>query len=112
MTLRSAGRDTVPMMGPRAVAVAAPQVTGKRALPAGWGWEVRRICSARLISFIGSESRWCLGPDIGSNKRRDSVLVPRGDDVPLNISVGRHQSNDTTFACVMRAGAPVVKCFA
>jgi hypothetical protein len=52
MTLRSAGRETLAMMGPRKVAVGAPHEMGKRALPAGLGWEVRRICSVRLGPVI------------------------------------------------------------
>src|SRR5690349_7941118 len=108
MTLRSAGRDTVPMMGPRAPALAAPQETGKRALPAGWGWEVRRICSARFVSFIlVRKVAGALRPILARTRgvRAGLSLVPRGNDVQLIISISRHQSNYSTFECTIRAVA-------
>ena len=57
MTLRSAGRDTVPMMGPRSRAVAAPQAIGNRGLAPGAGWEVRRIWSVRLGRVIAGPKK-------------------------------------------------------
>src|SRR5215472_13690789 len=48
MTLRCCGCDTVPMIGPRACGLAAPQWIGKRDFPPGSGWEVRRMWSVRL----------------------------------------------------------------
>ena len=66
MTLRSAGRDTVPMMGPRSRAVAAPQAMGKRGLAPGAGCEVRRIWSVRFGRVIAGPkkpmARRCDGP--------------------------------------------------
>ena len=52
MTLRSCGRDTVPMIGPRSRAVPAPHATGKRGLAPGAGCEVRRMWSMRFIWVI------------------------------------------------------------
>ena len=43
ITLRSCGRDTVPMIGPRSRAVAAPQKMGKFCLAPGTGCDVRRM---------------------------------------------------------------------
>src|ERR1035438_7990909 len=52
MTLRSCGRDTVPITGPRSRALAAPQRIGKLSLAPGAGCEVIRIWSTRLERVI------------------------------------------------------------
>src|SRR5579871_4177921 len=52
MTLRSCGRETVPITGPRSRAVAAPHRIGKLSLPPGAGCEVIRMWSTRLERFI------------------------------------------------------------
>ena len=43
MTLRSGGRDTVPITGPRSRALAAPQVIGNFSFAPGAGCDVMRI---------------------------------------------------------------------
>src|SRR6267154_484647 len=52
MTFRSCGRDTVPMIGPRSRALAAPQAIGKLSLAPGAGCEVMRIWSTRFDRVI------------------------------------------------------------
>ena len=53
-TLRSWGRDTVPITGPRSRALAAPQAIGKLSLAPGAGCEVMRIWSTRLERVIAT----------------------------------------------------------
>src|ERR1700680_268978 len=66
MTLRSSGRETVAMTGPRSRAVGAPQEIGNRGFAPGAGWEVSRIWSVRLGRVIAvpkkSTARRCDGP--------------------------------------------------
>src|ERR1700733_12359296 len=62
MTLRSCGRDTVPITGPRSRALAAPQSIGKVCLAPGAGCEVRRIWSIRLERVIVTDPRNGDGP--------------------------------------------------
>src|ERR1700733_2082178 len=52
MTLRSCGRDTVPMTGPRSRALSAPQWIGKCTFAPGSGCDVSRIWSLRLERFM------------------------------------------------------------
>src|SRR5882762_8856020 len=54
MTLRSCGRDTVPITGPRSRALGAPQAIGKLSLAPGAGCEVMRIWSTRLERVIAT----------------------------------------------------------
>src|SRR5882757_11403498 len=55
MTLRSWGRETVPITGPRSRALAAPQAIGKLSLAPGAGCEVMRIWSTRLERVIATD---------------------------------------------------------
>src|SRR5438128_2408537 len=57
MTLRSCGRDTVPMIGPRSRAVAAPHTMGKRGFAPGAGCDVSRIWSVRLGRVIAGPKK-------------------------------------------------------
>src|SRR5262245_57857838 len=52
MTLRSCGRDTVPITGPRSCAFAAPHAIGKACFAPGTGCDVRRMWSGRLGRVI------------------------------------------------------------
>ena len=54
ITLRSCGRDTVPITGPRSRALAAPQAIGNLSLAPGAGCEVMRIWSTRLERVIAT----------------------------------------------------------
>ena len=56
MTLRCCGCETVPMIGPRSCGLAAPQWIGKRTLPAGSGWEVRRM-AVGTVRCHGGQSK-------------------------------------------------------
>ena len=62
MTLRSCGRDTVPITGPRSRALAAPQLIGNVCLAPGAGCEVRRIWSIRFEPVIATDPRNGDGP--------------------------------------------------
>ena len=73
MTLRSAGRDTVPMMGPRPRAASAPQAIGNRGLAPGAGWEVSRIWSVRFGRVIACPKKPMARRDGGPH--RQSCLV-------------------------------------
>ena len=108
MTFRSLGRDTLAMIGPRSAAVGAPQEMGKRALPAGCGWEVRRICSVRLEPVIVRLGKTMVVQSTSPKTRGvgfDSSLV--GDHDSLNIQLGRRRGNDTALpplSCAARLG--------
>src|SRR5262249_3267236 len=81
---RSCGRDTVPMIGPRARASAAPQWIGKACFAPGSGWEVRRIWSVRferlMLMISGAPkkptARRSDGPDRAFCRRRVGPAVP------------------------------------
>src|SRR5262245_39574589 len=101
MTLRSCGRETVPMMGPRSRGLAAPQLIGKRGLAPGAGCEVRRMWSARFTPVIrdprktkappvqtGTRARWlCLRPPTPRPKEpsrpRPPIIVPPAAEANL-----------------------------
>src|SRR6202022_1191079 len=73
MTLRSCGRDTVPITGPRSRALAAPQAIGKLSSPPGAGCEVMRIWSTRLERVIATDPETAtarLSRRAWSNQRR------------------------------------------
>src|SRR3954467_7399369 len=78
MTLRSPGRETVAMTGPRSRAVAAPQTMGKRAFAPGSGCDVRRICSVRFEPVIAISLN-----DVGAPfPPRLTILRPHDVGVP------------------------------
>src|SRR5438132_1270060 len=71
LALRSGGRDTVPMIGPRSRAVGAPQWIGKRCFAPGSGCEVSRIWSGRFDLFIEVDPQKLDGPP---RRRADSPV--------------------------------------
>src|ERR1700758_3871245 len=86
MTLRSCGRDTVPMMGPRSRASAAPQWMGNACFPPGSGWDVRRMWSVRFERFMSVSQKANGPPD------RRAGLTDFGCDA------GRSREADLTYS--------------
>src|SRR4030088_1115711 len=78
MTLRSCGRDTVPMIGPRSRAVGAPQLIGKRCLAPGAGCEVRRIWSVRLETVMAAGPKCKCEPKTSTARRFATGLTGNG----------------------------------
>ena len=69
MTLRSCGRDTVPITGPRSRALAAPQWIGKLCLAPGAGMRGK----ADMVNPIGTSHR--NGPRNGDGPPKQTGLI-------------------------------------
>src|SRR3954451_19174706 len=86
MALRSCGRETVAMMGPRARALSAPHVIGNGCFAPGSGCDVRRIWSVRFARCI---QKVTLQNENGPPMRRAWLFSALQDQVPeaYNIAI-------------------------
>src|ERR1700680_3803513 len=91
MTLRSSGRETVAMTGPRSRAVGAPQPIGNRGFAPGAGWEVSRIWSVRLGRVIAVPKKSTARHDDGPTRQLRQTIGRAPAGVP-NEPIERYYS--------------------